>query len=259
MVHAFYIVEQLAHNGFAFTFKGGTCLSLVTDRIDRMSIDVDIEVQDDVTHEMIEIVLDKIIGSGSVFTQWERQIRPNDRAGSLHYKISYALDDGTSGGRFEVVILDVVRVSSIHPCLTARALVHSALLIEDPLVRVVTPTIEGLLGDKLTACAPCTVGVPIEPINDPASGVVHNKHLEMIKQLFDVNVLIPLVSDWDAVRESFHRTLDVQRGVFGQQFTMDDVVRDLARRALAMFDQLPEEYHPALKDAHEAGHTSFRN
>jgi len=89
-------------------------------------------------------------------------------------------------------------------------------------------------------------------------GLIHNKHLEMIKQLFDVNVLIPRVVDWVSVGKAYARTLDVQRQVFGQHYSKEQVTQDLCRRALAMFNVLSTPYHPDLELAHSNGHTSLK-
>ena len=259
MVHALYLVEQLAVYGLSFMFKGGTCLSLLVNRIDRLSIDVDIEVSQAVSLEAIDSVLTSICHSGTVFTDWELQNRQNDRNESRHYKVFYLPILAVSHSNQEHILLDVVWTTSEHPCTVEHELIHDALLIDGPPVRIVTPTIEGLLGDKLTACAPLTVGVPITMRSRTGMGRTHNKHLEMIKQLFDVNVLIPRAVDWESVRRAYARTLDVQRQVFGQDYSNEQVTHDLCRRALAMFNVLSTSYPPDLEFAHSPGHKSLRN
>lgn len=64
---------------------------------------------------------------------------------------------------------------------------------------------------------------------------------------------------WESVGRTFERTLDVQQQVFEQDFSVEQVVRDLALRALAMFNQLPTVYHQDLDVAHTTGHTSLKN
>lgn len=255
MVHAFYLVEQLAVNELHFMFKGGTCLSLLVNRIDRLSIDVDIEVSQTVSRQAIELILERICREGTVFINWELQNRRSDRDESRHYKLFYQPTSPISHGNQEHILLDVVWTSSVHPCTVKRELIHGALLNDGPPVWITTPTIEGLLGDKLTACAPLTVGVPINTPSGSVMGLIHNKHLEMIKQLFDVNVLIPRVVDWVSVGKAYARTLDVQRQVFGQHYSKEQVTQDLCRRALAMFNVLSTPYHPDLELAHSNGHT----
>lgn len=259
MVHALYLVELLAVEELPFVFKGGTCLSLLVNRIDRLSIDVDIEVSHAFSQEAIESTLNRICNQGKVFTRWQLERRQSDRTGSRHYKLFYAQQLAQGTYSQEHILLDVVWTSSEHTCVAERELIHDALLIDGPPIRIIAPTIEGLLGDKLTACAPLTVGVPIVTRMGPSMGLTYNKHLEMVKQLFDVNVLIPYAAQWESVGSAFERTLDVQRQVFGQDFNREQVVQDLARRALAMFNLLDTSYHQDLEIAHRAGHTSLKN
>jgi hypothetical protein len=65
--------------------------------------------------------------------------------------------------------------------------------LDGPPSKVICPSIECLLGDKLTAFAPHTTGIPY--------GI--NKELEMAKQLFDVAVLFDVVDNVNLVRTNF--------------------------------------------------------
>lgn len=60
-------------------------------------------------------------------------------------------------------------------------------------IRVDVPVIESLLGDKLTAFAPCTVGVPCTP----------DYAMQVMKQLFDVEVLFDVASDFGKVAQAY--------------------------------------------------------
>ncbi len=258
MVHALYLVEQLANHGLQFTFKGGTCLSLIVDRLDRLSIDVDIEVHSNTSTKDVEDVIQSIVSERTPFVGVEQQIRRRSTEGSHHYRINYLNPDDTIGNNSSV-ILDVVRTGILNPCTEKRELKHVALSNEDEPTVIVTPTLEGLLGDKLTACAPLTVGVPIHSSTLSGTDRTVQKHQQMIKQLYDVNILISLANDWSVVRTAFERTLEVQSDVFGQTFTNEEVVMDLTDRALALFGQLDREYHPDLQQAHAGGHRSLSN
>ncbi len=259
MIHALYLVERLCQLGLSFTFKGGTSLSLITNRLDRLSIDVDVEVHADCTNEDVEAVLRSLVTTGDVFQEWEHNHRRHDVVGSRHYKVYYEQRADHSLVRTELVVLDVVRTSVREQNVEVRVLDHSILEQDGESVHVVMPTVEGLLGDKLTACAAMTVGVPLVLPAVPGMEDRGNKYLEMVKQLYDVNLLIPLVEDWNAVATAFHRTIEVQREVFGHHYSIEEVVNDLVDRALAMFGQLGSEYHSYLITAHQQGHRSLSN
>ena len=259
MVHALYLVEQLTLHGLQFTFKGGTCLSLVVDRLDRLSIDVDIEVYSDTSIQDVEEVLNRIVSEGSVFVSWKLQTRRSSREGSIHYLLHYQQPHDVVGGNMESVLLDVVTTSVPNPLTERRALEHMTLINDGEPVMIVTPTLEGLLGDKLTACAPLTVGVPIHSSIIPGTDRQVNKHQQMIKQLHDVNILIPRATSWENVGSAFGRAIEVQREVFGQSYDVEEVAMDLINRALALFGQFDGEYHPDLDVAHQGGHRSLSN
>ncbi|MFA6681104.1 MAG: hypothetical protein WCS35_03650, partial [Sphaerochaeta sp.] len=60
---------------------------------------------------------------------------------------------------------------------------------EEPYVKETVPSVNCILGDKLTAFAPHTTGIPF--------GV--DKELEIIKQLYDVSVLVDAHDNYDDV------------------------------------------------------------
>ena len=57
MIYALYLVEKLVTNGLDFTFKGGTCLTLLIPEIRIFSIDVDINTL--VNYKLLEEILSK--------------------------------------------------------------------------------------------------------------------------------------------------------------------------------------------------------
>ena len=72
----------------------------------------------------------------------------------------------------------------------------SLITLDGQATKVVCPSKECLLGDKLTAYAPHTTGIPYGK----------GKELEMAKQLFDVAALFD-VSDDRMVRNTFQKLL----------------------------------------------------
>ena len=76
--------------------------------------------------------------------------------------------------------------------------INGELLLSDgSAVTVSMPSAECILGDKLTAFAPHTTGVPF--------GI--DKELEIIKQLFDVAALSEKISNWEAVVKTYDKTV----------------------------------------------------
>lgn len=60
------------------------------------------------------------------------------------------------------------------------------------------PSLEDMLGDKLTAFAPHTSGIPFFKNGKPFS-------MEIMKQLFDVSSIIDRINNLDIVSSTFHK------------------------------------------------------
>ena len=74
---------------------------------------------------------------------------------------------------------------------------------DDVFVRV--PSVEDILGDKLTAFAPHTTGIPYYKGEKPA-------FLEVIKQMYDIATLADQIKDFSLVRETFMKFVKVELG-----------------------------------------------
>ena len=104
---------------------------------------------------------------------------------------------------------------------------------------VMIPDVNGILGDKLTAFAPHTTGIPF--------GV--EKELEVIKQLFDCGELFEAMTDYLEVRESYHRIVKSELGYRGLDVSPEDVLRDTIKGCLCIASRgNPEEDYPYYKD-----------
>ena len=80
------------------------------------------------------------------------------------------------------------------------------------------PSINCILGDKLTAYAPNTTGIPY--------GV--GKDLEIIKQLFDVSKLFDLYDNINIVRDTFKIIAEKELAYRGlESLSIDDVLDDI--------------------------------
>ena len=67
-------------------------------------------------------------------------------------------------------------------------------------VKVTVPTINGLTGDKLTAFAPTSIGIPYGK----------GKSMEIIKQLFDLGSLFEYISDLKEISESYKKIAQIE-------------------------------------------------
>lgn len=153
-IHAFALLDALAEKGLEFIFKGGTSLLLRLPRIRRLSIDADIIC------EQPDSSLDRLLAEVSQsrpFTRMAEDGRgPNRLPSRRHFKFYYVPLDPRNPAPF--VLLDVVKERSLYPKVEALPL-RTAFVEGDGSLLV--PTVEGLLGDKLTAFGPNTTGIPL--------------------------------------------------------------------------------------------------
>lgn len=193
VIYALVFLEQLKENGLDFIFKGGTALLLATKEPKRFSIDIDIITEQ--SQKEIEAILEKISKEG-VFTRWEddndRKHTPDAPIG--HFKMYYM---SQVDGKEEPVLLDILYSPNPYPKLMEIPIKHDWIQASDKIATVHMPTFDSILGDKLTAFAPKTTGILYSK----------NRHVEVIKQLFDIGFLIDKITDVNLVRESYNRVV----------------------------------------------------
>lgn len=216
---AMYLLEQLHSQDLSFVFKGGTSLMLHFDQPRRLSIDIDIIMVK--RPDNLTALFDTIIGQGQ-FTRWadDSNRKSHQHVPVEHYKFFYTSQidiGGRAGFGEEPVLLDISYADADYPALTTKPLNHAWLQVAEPIPSVQLPTIDSLLGDKLTAFAPNT------------NGILYTKKrpLEVVKQLFDVALLFDHATDLNLIRQTFER-LAWQEIAFRQlTITPTDVLNDI--------------------------------
>lgn len=190
MIHALSLLQQLKAHGLNFTFKGGTSLVLLLAKTRRFSIDIDI-----ITHqrrEDVEIILDKVVAN-SHFINWNLQDRRSYKDGvpKAHYEFDYESSLNQSA---HFILLDILFEKTDYPRLLA-APIQSEWIDSEEVLAVNVPSIESILGDKLTAFAPNTVGILYGK----------DKEQEIIKQLFDIGCLFDEAENVEEITMSFEK------------------------------------------------------
>jgi hypothetical protein len=216
MMHAFLLVDQLASAQLTFTFKGGTSVGLICGRIDRFSIDVDIITS--ATRAELETALNSVT-EGPNFHRYELDAKRSYLAGipKAHYKIYFASSHQGSGH----VVLDAVFTPWNYPEVRS-SLVQNPINSEYFTSRINLPSISGLLGDKLTALAPNTVGIPYSKGGTSRS-------LEIIKQLYDLNTLINFDYEHNIVHQTYREITLRELQFRDSKSHIDDCLEDTIR------------------------------
>jgi hypothetical protein len=212
MIHALSLLQQLKAHGLDFTFKGGTSLVLLLAKSRRFSLDIDIITTQ--SREGVEAVLDKVV-INSHFNKWKLQDRRSYKEGipKAHYEFDYVSVLNQSAN---VILLDILFDKIDYPRLRSVP-VQSEWLESEEVLEVTVPSIESILGDKLTAFAPNTVGILYGT----------DKEQEIIKQLFDISCLFDEAENVEEIALSFEKIGNKEIAYRGLEIGLEDILNDI--------------------------------
>ena len=142
----------------------------------RFSVDIDLIVDPSLEKKTPNIVLSF---KDDVFYRVEEDVRKPSPIRKRHFKCFYHSSVRPENSSC-YVLLDVVFSSNPYHRIERRVISFPWLLFREPPKRVSTPSASDLLGDKLCAFAPHTVGVLFQD----------GKDVETIKQMYDVARLL---------------------------------------------------------------------
>ena len=232
-VYAFGLLESLVRVKMPFIFKGGTCLMLLLEKPRRLSTDIDIIVEPgvDISHYIQEAA--KIFP----FKEVEEQTRiGKNQIEKRHFKFYY--DSPVNKKQF-YILLDVLFEENHYNTLVKKKIANEILLTEEPYNLVTVPSVDCILGDKLTAFAPHTTGIPFDV----------NKEMEIIKQLFDIAALIEECDNFQDIYESYMRTVESEIAYRGNGSSAEEALLDAIRTASCIISRgnnQPEEYRKLM-------------
>lgn len=233
-IYAFGLLEALCRVNMPFIFKGGTSLMLLLEQPRRLSTDIDIIVAPgtDVDHYLGEA--SKIFP----FEKVEQQIRKGkNNIEKRHYKYFYA--SPIKGNKPFYILLDIVFEDNHYANVIMKPIQNEFLITQAPYFEVSLPSVDCILGDKLTAFAPHTTGIPF--------GV--GKELEIIKQMYDIASLTDNVVHFEDVCNSYKATVSSEIRYRGIAATAEDVLHDTleASACIASRGQYGDDYAKYLQ------------
>lgn len=192
MIYALHLLERLKANGLDFVFKGGTSLLLLLDEGNRFSIDIDII--SNIDRATLEKILNKVVDT-SKFKSFELDERRSYKPGVPKAHYSFTFDSATRGKYSGTILLDVLIADVIYPELTEKPIQTKWIETEyETMIKI--PSIDAITGDKLTAFAPNTIGIPYFKDAQPFT-------MEICKQLFDLSKLFEKINNIEVVAKSF--------------------------------------------------------
>lgn len=219
-IYALGLLEQLLINKLDFVFKGGTSLMLHFPEIKRLSTDIDIVCN--ISREQVEKILTKIC-STSIFSRWEldKERSYSGKIPKAHY-ILYFHSNLFDNERY--VLLDVLIDKPDYPEIIDKKIDLPILIQDGESTSVRMPGINSLLGDKLTAFAPNTIGVTYD------SG----KHLGLLKQLYDIDLLIDVATKLPLVSETFKISAQKEIDYLQENIKIGDVYSDILKTSFLL-------------------------
>jgi hypothetical protein len=149
-----------------------------------------------------------------------------------------------STNRFSIdtILLDVLFEENPYKELTRVEIRSPWLQTSEPNIQVTIPSVNSILGDKLTAFAPATTGVPYW-LGNPDKP---DKRIEIIKQLYDVSLLINHCTDPGEVLEVFNRLADRQIKYRNLKINIGNIVADIFLAALILAKRDKNKSEPDL-------------
>ena len=219
-IRALILLEGLAESGLDFTFRGGTALMLMLSPIRRLSIDIDITIEDK-TLDLTDTINSIVAFKG--FTRFEKQERnAKIQIDKEHYKLFF---QSVVENKESYILLDVLKEKKHHQTIIEVPINSAFIEHFGKIVEVKTPDFNSLLGDKLTAFAPNTTGVPYYK-GEKEMG------MEIIKQLYDISSLFHFADDLAVVSSVFQSFAKAEIAYRNDQYTYLEVLDDIVDNAL---------------------------
>ena len=195
VIHALLLLEGLVKQNLSFVFKGGTALMLHFNSEKRLSIDIDIILSD--REKDIEQTLQAIVDE-HLFIRFELNERvKRSNIEKAHYKLFYMPKRDVKEEE-DFILLDILYEDVHYSDLVQLPIKSDFLPQQGDSLLVDVPTVENLLGDKLTAFAPNTTGIPYKKGKN-------SQGMEIIKQLYDIGTLFDVAEDVISVKETFQK------------------------------------------------------
>jgi len=219
---ALALLGNLAETDLQFIFKGGTSLLLHLPRIRRLSIDIDIMCS--ATDEELDSIVDSISSLPPFVRAEENDRGERGLPAHRHFKFFYP---SAVTGKKEYVLLDVVQEDDCGLECVEKSIITDFIQVEKD-VQVRVPTVEALLGDKLTAFAPHTLGIPFQTKRG------RSMTMQVVKQLFDVGELFNEMRNLAAVKRAYLESYKIESVYRGGLFSIEETLNDTRYAALQL-------------------------
>lgn len=204
-------VGQLKEEGLEFIFKGGSAIqTLLKDKWTRLSIDDDIctNASKNELEKILEKIHQKFNKKAFSYTQRERVVGEN-----IPFYL-YRIETPPITERNRTILLDAMGIKPKY----ATQQTPLKTFFFNSTIKVTTPTVGALLGDKLSTIGPTTIG---RPLNDSRNGLEYAKHL------FDIGILQENQFNIEHCKTSYDQAIQIQSKIRNKEYTIDECFDDL--------------------------------
>ena len=224
VIRALLLLEGLAKQNLDFVFKGGTALMLLFNSTKRLSLDIDIILPQIIND--FEKKLDDIAKSQGFLRKKLQQRTTQSKINKEHYKFFFMPLHKTNKDE-EYILLDVLYEKVNYKHLISMPVQSGFIPMIDKPLTVNVPSFDDILGDKLTAFAPNTTGIPYFKHED-------SKSMEIVKQLYDIGNLFDVITDIETIKTTFNKFAQTELAYRDTDQTPDDVLNDIYQTALSI-------------------------
>lgn len=220
-LHAFSLLSYLAQIDLNFVFKGGSSLLLHSKKIRRLSIDIDIIYKSN--DEKLHNKLKTIPGNFPFVRMGEDERGDRSLPNRKHFKFFY---NSEISGKEDYVLLDIVFEDPNYLPFVEKKVIKIPFFEVEREISVSVPTVEGLLGDKLTAFAPNTIGIPFY------NSKGYDMTMQVAKQMFDIGQLFTIAGNYGNIVTAFNEVSQREISYHQRNFSRKQVLMDMIEVAI---------------------------
>lgn len=225
VVRAFSLLDMLAHSGCPFVFKGGSAVGVILgDRTRRLSIDIDVICPPGTG---IEAYLGAYADYGFLHAELVERRQAGKDVPKSHSKFFYQIAYTDRTNQQSYILLDVLYEDIHYEQVDAIPVLSPFIEYEGGPAVVNVPSVGDILGDKLTAFAPNTTGIPYYKNGKPHA-------TEIIKQAYDIGRLFDAIDNLTVTARAFNRIATTELGYRGLPAGMGQIYEDVRQTAVLL-------------------------
>lgn len=223
LIRTLLLLEGLSESKIQFIFKGGTALMLLLNSTRRLSIDIDIIITTKVDN--LSGILSEIAEKKGFIRVEEKRRLAKSAIEKAHYKFYF--HNELKPGDDDFIILDILFENNHYINLISIPIQSPFAKNNSDIINTQTPDFNNIMGDKLTAFAPNTTGIPYYKNERPMGQ-------EIIKQLYDIGNIFEKIDNVRIVSEVFYTFASVELKYRNMGNDINIVMDDIVENCLAI-------------------------